>query len=127
MSWIRRQRAVHADASQPERHPVFMATVDSLPEPYQILGLVEATMAVQSGVVPTAGLLDLLEREAVAMGADGVIGIHLNHVTLPGASRARLFGRVVDHYGNAVVGFAIGTAVSMLSDPGSAPSMQPRA
>jgi hypothetical protein len=97
-----------------------MATVDSLPQPYQILGMVEATMAVQSGVVPTAGLLDLLEREAVAMGADGVIGIRLNHVTLPGASRARLLGRVVDHYGNAVVGFAIGTAVRVLSDPGAA-------
>src|SRR3981081_3493832 len=127
MSWNRGQRAVHADVPQPERHPVFMATVDSLPQPYQILGLVEATMAVQSGVVPTAGLLDLLEREAVAMGADGVIGIRLNHVTLPGASRARLFGRVVDHPGKAVVGFAIGTAVSMQSDPGSAAPMRPLA
>jgi uncharacterized protein YbjQ (UPF0145 family) len=76
-----------------------------------VLGLVEATMAVSNGTVPTARLLDLLENEAVAMGADGVIGIRLSQFTLPGASRARLIGRVIDHFGNTAVATALGTAI----------------
>jgi hypothetical protein len=118
MARNRDQHAVRADMPQPERHPIFIATVDSLPPPHQILGLVEATLAAPSGVVPTEALLDLLEKEAVAMGADGVIGIRLSHLTLPGASRARLLGRVTDHYGSTVVALALGTAVRIMHDSG---------
>jgi hypothetical protein len=118
MAWNRDERATRADMRRPERRPIFMATVDSLPQPYQILGMVEATLAAPSGVVPTDALLDLLEKEAVGMGADGVIGIRLSHLTLPGASRARLIGRVTDHYGSTVVAFALGTAVGLVHDSG---------
>jgi uncharacterized protein YbjQ (UPF0145 family) len=91
-----------------------MATVDSLPQPFKILGLVQATMAATSGVVPRARLLDLLETEAATMGADGVIGIRMSRLSLPGASRARLIGRVIDHYENTVVAVALGSAVRLL-------------
>jgi hypothetical protein len=97
---------------QPERPAILMATVDSLREPYQVLGLIEATTAAPAGITPTAQLLRL-ENEAVAMGADGVIGIRLSHHAVPGRSRARLIGRVVDHYGGTVLAVALGTAVRL--------------
>ena len=97
-----------------ERARILMATVDSLPEPYRILGLVEATVAVTTDVAPTAQLLDALEDEAVGLGADGVIGIRLSQITLPGTSRARFVGRVTDHVENTVVATALGTAVRRL-------------
>ncbi len=98
---------------QPERPAILMATVDSLREPYQVLGLIEATTAAPAGIAPTAQLLDLLENGAVAVGADGVIGIRLSHHAVPGRSRARLIGRVVDHYGGTVLAVALGTAVRL--------------
>lgn len=88
-----------------------MATVDSLAEPYQILGLVDASMGAPTGIVPTARLMDLLADQAAAIGADAVIGIRLSQFTLPVASRVRLIGRVTDHVANTVVATAIGTAV----------------
>ncbi len=97
-----------------ERSHILMATVDFLPEPYRILGLVEATVTVPSDVAPTGPLLDLLEDEAGDLGADGVIGIRLTQITLPGASRARFVGRVTDHFENIVVATALGTAVRRL-------------
>ena len=88
-----------------------MATVDSLPDSYQILGLVDAAMAASTGIVPTTRLMDLLEEQAAAIGADGVIGIRLSQLTIPGASRVGTFGRVIEHRANTVVAIAIGTAV----------------
>lgn len=96
---------------------VLMATVDTLPQPYEVLGLVEASAWTESGVVETSGLMDLLAQEAVDMGADGVIGIRLSYMTLPGASKERFVGRITDH-GHVVVGVAIGTAVRRLRTTG---------
>jgi hypothetical protein len=94
------------------RPPVLMATVDSLTEPYQILGLVDASMAAPTGIVPTARLMDLLADQAAEIGADAVIGIRLSQFTPPVASRFRLIGRrVTDHLANTVVATAIGTAI----------------
>ena len=100
--------------SAPAKHShILMATVDFLPEPHRILGLVEATVTVPSDVGPTGPLLDLLEQEAVGLRADGVIGIRVSQITLPGASRARFVGRVTDHFENLVVATALGTAVRL--------------
>ncbi len=46
MASNRDQRASRTDMPRPDRRPIFMATVDSLPQPYQILDLVEATLVV---------------------------------------------------------------------------------
>src|SRR5690348_4200265 len=89
---------------------VLLATVDTVPEHYEIVGLVEATAWAESSAVETSGLMDLLAREAADAGADAVIGIRLSHMTLPAASKERFVGRVTDH-GYVVVGVAIGTAV----------------
>src|SRR5262245_61907920 len=98
---------------------VLMATVDSLPEPCEILGLIDASMAASPGIVPTAHLMGSLAVKAAALGADAVIGIRLSQLTLPGASRARVFGRVVDHSGSTVVATALGTAVRTRSAAGA--------
>jgi uncharacterized protein YbjQ (UPF0145 family) len=97
-----------------------MATVDMLPQPFEVLGLVHASTAMLADYFPTNHLLDVLENEAASMGADGVIGIRVSEVTIPGASRGRLLGRVTDHYGGMVMATALGTAVRLLSsaDPG---------
>lgn len=100
--------------SRPKAAPVLMATVDSLPGPYHVLGLVDAAMAAPSGIVSTASLMARLADEAVAMGADAVIGIRLSQLTLPTASRAKLIGRVTEHMKNTVVAVALGTAVRQL-------------
>src|SRR6266511_6329656 len=71
---------------RPEPPAILMATVDSLAEPHQILGLLDAAMAAPTGIVPTARLMDLLANEAAAVGADAVIGIRLSQFTIPGAS-----------------------------------------
>ncbi len=62
--------------------------------------------------------MDRLHDQALAWGADAVIGIRLSQITLPGASqvfRAGRFGRV-EHRENLVVAIAIGTAVRELAD-----------
>ncbi len=95
---------------------VLLATVDTLPWPYEVLGLVDAAMSAVSGIVPTAHLIAWLQDRALAWGADAVIGIRLCQLTLPGASRvfrAGWFGRV-EHRENLVV--AIGTAVRQLPE-----------
>src|SRR2546429_9882970 len=92
-----------------EPSDILMVTVDTLPDPYEILGLVEVSAWTDSGAVETAGLLDLLAREAVDMDADAVIGIRLSHMMLPGVSQERFVGRATDH-AYMVVGVAIGTA-----------------
>ncbi len=95
---------------------VLLATVDTLPWPYEILGLVEAALSATSGIVPTAHLMARLQDQALAWGADAVIGIRVSQFTLPGASqvfRAGWFGRV-EHRENLVVAIAIGTAVREL-------------
>ena len=95
---------------------VLLATVDTLPWPYEILGLVETAMSAGSGIVPTARLMARLQDHALAWGADAVIGIGLSQLTLPGASRvfrAGWFGRI-EHRENLVVAMAIGTAVRQL-------------
>jgi hypothetical protein len=58
-----------------------MATIDSLPQPYEVLGLVYAAQAATAGIVPTSQILDRLADEAAAMGADAVIGIRLSQLT----------------------------------------------
>ena len=108
----------HGDSHLPgpdqEESTILLATVDTLPEPYQVLGLVEASVTGPADASPTSRLLDLLEEEAIRMGADGVIGIRLSLVTVPGASQGRLVGRVVDHFGT-VAGAVLGTAIRRLS------------
>ena len=94
---------------------VLLATVDTLPQPYEVLGLVEASFAANRGVVPTASLWDRLRAEAYELGADGVIGIRLSQVVLPSASKQRWFGNV-EHWSNVVVAVATGTAVRLLAD-----------
>ncbi len=59
---------------------------DTLPWPYEILALVDAAMSATSGIVPTARLMARLQDQALAWGADAVIGIRLSQFTLPGAS-----------------------------------------
>ena len=96
---------------------VLLATVDTLPWPYEVLGLVDAAMSAVSGIVPTARLMAGLHEQALAWGADAVIGIRLSQLTLPGASRlfrAGWFGRI-EHRENLVVAMAIGTAVRQLA------------
>ncbi len=66
---------------------VLLATVDTLPWPYEILGLVETAMSAATGIVPTARLMARLQDHALAWGADAVIGIRLSQFTMPGASR----------------------------------------
>ncbi len=114
MNSNQRPRDAAAMSTPAKGSRVLMATVDFVPEPYRILGLVEATVTVPSDVAPTGPLLDLLEDEAVDLGADGVIGIRMSQLTLPGASRARFVGRVTDHFENIVVATALGTAVRRL-------------
>jgi hypothetical protein len=113
MGWNRRPRASYAEEPQPPRRRLFMATVETLPQPYQILGIVEARMAAPVGIVPATHLLAPLEGEAEALGADGVIGIQVNHVVLPGSSGIGLLGSRV-HHNSTVVATAIGTAVRVL-------------
>jgi hypothetical protein len=95
--------------------------VESLPQPYEIVGLVHAASTVPVDVFPMTHLLDMLEDQAASMGADGVIGINVSQVAVPGASRERILGRVTDHYRGWVVATALGTAVRLLSsaEPGS--------
>jgi len=91
---------------------VLLATVDTLPWPYEILGLLETAMSAGTGIVPTARLIARVPDHELAWGADAVIGTRLSQFTMPGASqvfRARLFGRE-----NLVVAIAIGTAVRQL-------------
>ena len=68
-----------------------------------------------SGIVPIARLMARLQDQALAWGADAVIGIR-RQLTLPGASpvfRAEWFG-CVEHREDMVVAIAIGTAVRQL-------------
>jgi hypothetical protein len=106
-----------AGPEPPDPSDILLATVDTLPWPYEILGVVETAMSATSGIVPTARLMARLQDQALAWGADAVIGIRLSQFTLPGAShvfRAGWFGRV-EHRENLVVAIAIGTAVRELS------------
>jgi len=106
-------------ASQPDRPPVFLATVDSLPQPYEIVGLVHACERVAAGYSPMSILLDVLADQAAGMGADGVIGIRVSEVAVHGMSRERFLGRVTDHYGGIVTATALGTAVRLLASANS--------
>jgi hypothetical protein len=95
---------------------ILLATVGTLPWPYEILGLVDAALSAASGIVPTARLMARPQDQALAWGADAVIGIGLSQLTLPGASRlfrAGWFGRI-EHLENLVAAIAIGTAVRQL-------------
>ena len=99
-----------------DQSDILLATVDTLPWPYEILGLVDAAMSAASGIVPTARLTARLQDQANAWGADAVIRIRVSQLTLPGASRlfrAGWFGRI-EHRENLVVAIAIGTAVRQL-------------
>jgi hypothetical protein len=96
-----------------------MATIESLAQPYEVLGLVYAAQAATAGIVPTGQILARLAHDAVAMGADAVIGIRLSQLTLPVGSRSRLLSRAVEHYQNTVVAVALGTAVRRLPSNGS--------
>jgi hypothetical protein len=93
---------------------VFLATVDSLPQPYEIVGMVHASERVAAGYSPMGILLDVLADQAAGMGADGVIGIRMSEVSVPGMSRERFLGRVTDHYGGVITATALGTAVRLL-------------
>ncbi len=104
-------------AGQDEVRPpaMLMATIESLPHPYEVLGLTYAAMAATSGIVPTGRLMDRLADQARAMGADAVLGIRLSQLTLPVASKPRPLSRVVEHYENQVIAVALGTAVRQLA------------
>jgi hypothetical protein len=96
-----------------DQSAVLLATVDTLPWPYEVLGLVEAAMSAAAGIVPTARLMARLQDHALDWAADAVIGIRLNQLVLPGASRllrVGWFGRI-EHRENLVVAIATGTAV----------------
>jgi hypothetical protein len=114
---MRRSRPAPQLASA--RAAILMATIEFLPQPYEVLGLVYAAQAATAGIVPTSQILDRLADEAVAMAADAVIGIRLSQLTLPVASRSRLLSRAVAHYQNTVVAVALGTEVRRWPSPGS--------
>jgi hypothetical protein len=105
----------HGRSGQPALPAILMATVDTLPEPYQVLGLVDAVLTGPPSMVPTSRLMDMLAAEAVAMRADGVIGIRLTQVALPIASQTAPLGRVTEHHVNSVVTTALGTAIRLES------------
>jgi hypothetical protein len=108
-----RSRTAPVQSSDPPA--ILMATADTLPQPYEVLGLVYVTMAVTAGIVPTGGLMDKLAGEAIALGADAVIGVRLSQLALPVASRARLLSRATEHHQNTAVAVALGTAVRQLA------------
>jgi hypothetical protein len=92
-----------------------MATIDTLPANYEVLGLVHASQQMAGDYFPTNSVLDSLSEQAASMGADGVIGITMSQVFIPGMSRERVLGRVTDHFGGLVRVTALGTAVRRLS------------
>ncbi len=55
-----------------DQSQILLATVDALPWPYEILGLVEATMSAAAGIVPTAHLMARLQEQARATRRSGV-------------------------------------------------------
>src|SRR5689334_895478 len=101
MSW--RRMSSPPPPPPPQRPRVFLATVDTLPQPYELLGLVHASEQMPAGQFSTNRLLDALEDRAAAMAADGVIGIQVSQVAIPGMSRERLLGQVTDHFGSVVM------------------------
>ena len=103
----------HGGSPKPEQPAILMATVDTLPEPYHVMGMVDAFLTGPPGTIPMSRLMDMLANEAVTMGADGVIGIRLTQVALPVASQTAPLGRVTDHYANRVVTTALGTAIRL--------------
>jgi hypothetical protein len=119
VNW-RRSTPSAEPAGHAESPPVFLATVDSLPQPYEIVGLVHACERAAAGYSPMGILLDVLANQAAGMGADGVIGIRMSEVSVPGMSRERFLGRVTDHHGGIVTATALGTAVRLLgsANPG---------
>src|SRR5258708_7386137 len=81
MGWRRTSRDVPPPAPPPpERPPVFMATTDTLPPDYEVLGLVHASQQMAGDYFPTNSVLDSLSEQAASMGADGVIGITMSQV-----------------------------------------------
>jgi len=115
MVWLRASRDTQPPPPPPQRPAVFVATVDTLPQRYEVLGLVHASEQIAAGYFPTNLLLAALAKEAASLGADGVIGIRITEVAIPGMSRERILGRVTDHYGGVVMATALGTAVRLLS------------
>jgi hypothetical protein len=115
---MKRRRSCHAASSKPhpDRARLLMATVDTLPEPYDVVGVVHASTAVAVGTFPVDHLLDALEAQAASLGADGVIGIRISEIVLPGISRTRMTGQITDHSGGMVVATALGTAVLRQGD-----------
>jgi uncharacterized protein YbjQ (UPF0145 family) len=112
----------------PERPRLFLATIGTLPPNYEVLGLVHASERVAAEQFPTNLLLDALEREAASLGADGVIGVQISQVFIPGLSRERVLGRVTDHYGGVLTATALGTAVRRLpASQGGRPTTYARA
>ena len=99
----------------PAQPAVLMTTVDTLPQRYEILGLVQASQQVAIDQFPTDMVLDALGNEALSMGADAVIGIQMSQTFIPGMSRERVLGQVTDHYGGVVRVTALGTAVRRLA------------
>jgi hypothetical protein len=70
MTKDRQARSAHTAAPAEAKLPdVMMATVDTLPEAYEVVGMVEATLTARNGVPPTQQLLDGLAYHAAAMGA----------------------------------------------------------
>jgi hypothetical protein len=110
MSWRQSPGDVasHPPAEQPR---LLMATVYTLPQPFEVLGLVHGSTVVSAGDFATNALLDMLEGEAATLGADAVIGIRITGAATPRASQTRLIGQVTDHYDNVVVYTVLGTAV----------------
>lgn len=59
-SWARRQPL--------DQSVVLLATVDTLPWPHEVLGLVQATLSAGSGIVPMARLMARLQDQALGVG-----------------------------------------------------------
>jgi hypothetical protein len=118
MGWWRSTRDVPPPPPPPPpaRPPVLLATVDTLPWRYEILGLVHASEQVAAtGYFPTDALLDRLASAAASIGADAVTGVQMSQTFIPGMSRERVLGQVTDHFGGVVRATALGTAVRRLS------------
>ena len=92
MRWWRTTRDVPPPPPSPPlaRPAVVMATVNTLQDRYEIVGLVHASEQVTTGYFPTDLLRDALAHQAVSMGADAVIGIAMSQTFIPGMSRERV-------------------------------------
>ena len=63
---IAQARAAIRDGALCPSYEVLLATADTLPQPYEVIGVLDAAMWAESGIVPTTDLMDLLAQKAAA-------------------------------------------------------------